>query len=121
MGSDNAGLCPHRPFGQATAARGAPLSDIIRIIVPSHQQTLPLAPLPARAHPLPTQWLRVDFAGAKAVNEVSVYTVRDDYGAQTEPAAADTFTLYGASDYAVEYWTGAAWAGVGTCPCPLPA
>ena len=61
---------------------------------------------------MPTQWLRVDFAGAKAVNEVDVYTVRDDYGAQTEPAATDTFTLYGASDYAVEYWTGAAWAGV---------
>ena len=55
----------------------------------------------------------MDFAGAKAVNEVDVYTVRDDYGAQTEPTAADTFTLYGASDYAVEYWTGAAWA-------PLP-
>ncbi|MCA1643057.1 MAG: DUF4214 domain-containing protein [Acidobacteria bacterium] len=65
-----------------------------------------------RSHPLGSQWLRVDFAGQKTVGEVDVYTVRDDYPNQSDPSAAETFTLYGASAYTVEYWTGSAWAQV---------
>ncbi|MDT7540601.1 MAG: hypothetical protein QOE33_505 [Acidobacteriota bacterium] len=65
-----------------------------------------------RAHPLPSQWLRVDFSGSKTIGEVDVYTLRDNYAAQSDPSANETFSLYGASDYYVEYWTGSAWVQI---------
>ncbi len=62
---------------------------------------------------LPT-WVQVDFAGAKTIDEVDVFTLADNpaYMTQSDPTAAQTFTQYGATSFEVQYWTGAAWAAV---------
>ena len=60
---------------------------------------------------MPT-WLEIDFSGAQTINEVDVYTVRDDYATQGDPAATQTFTAYGATAFEVQYWNGSAWATV---------
>lgn len=64
-----------------------------------------------RSHPL-AQWLKIDFAGARSISEVDVYTQRDDIYSQTDPTTTETFSLYGATAYIIEYWTGSAWAQV---------
>jgi N-acetylneuraminic acid mutarotase len=63
---------------------------------------------PAR-HP---DWVEVRFGGARALTEVDVFTVQDEYANPVEPTAAMTFSKYGATDFAVEYWDGAAWAAI---------
>jgi RHS repeat-associated protein len=65
-----------------------------------------------RAHPLPSQWLEVDFSGQKSISEIDVYTTRDNYTNQSAPTASETFSLYGASAYDLQYWDGAAWAAI---------
>src|SRR4029453_10724322 len=40
-------------------------------------------------------WLEVDFAGAKTIDEVDVFSVQDNYAAPVEPTAGMTFTRYG--------------------------
>jgi len=57
-------------------------------------------------------WLEVDFAGAKTIDEVDVFGVQDNYGSPVEPTAAMTFTQYGLTDFTVQYWTGTQWAAV---------
>jgi RHS repeat-associated protein len=65
-----------------------------------------------RAHPLPGQWLEVDFSGAKSISEVDVYTPRDNYTNQSDPTAGETFSLYGVSSYDLQYWDGSAWVAI---------
>lgn len=65
-----------------------------------------------RAHPLPSQWLEVDFSGSKTISGIDVYTPRDNYPDQSDPTSTETFTLYGATSYNLQYWDGAAWQGV---------
>ena len=57
-------------------------------------------------------WLQIDFAGAKTIGEVGVYTVQDNYSDPDEPTDAMTFGLYGVTDFEVQYWTGAAWQAI---------
>jgi glucose/arabinose dehydrogenase len=57
-------------------------------------------------------WLEVDFAGARTIEEVDVFSVQDNYQAPVEPASGQTFNFYGLTDFQVQYWTGAAWATV---------
>jgi hypothetical protein len=57
-------------------------------------------------------WLRIDFNGAKSIDEIDVGTVRDDYATQGDPAATQTFTAYGATSFEVEYLKGATWTTV---------
>ena len=57
-------------------------------------------------------WLEVDFAGARTIEEVDVFSVQDNYPAPVEPASEQTFHYYGLTDFQVQYWTGAAWATV---------
>ncbi len=40
-------------------------------------------------------WLEVDFAGSKTINEVDVFSVQDNYTSPVEPTAAMTFTSTG--------------------------
>jgi RHS repeat-associated protein len=47
----------------------------------------------------------------QAITEVDVYTI-DGSMTQSDPTATQTFTSMGASAYAVQYWTGSAWATV---------
>jgi hypothetical protein len=57
-------------------------------------------------------WLAVTFNGTKTIAEVDVFSVQDNYGSPVEPTAAMTFTLYGLTDFAVEFWDGATWQPV---------
>lgn len=57
-------------------------------------------------------WLEIDFAGAKTIQEVDVFTVQDNYQAPIEPTATTAFNFYGITDFQVQYWTGQAWAAV---------
>ena len=57
-------------------------------------------------------WLQVDFAGAKTISEVRVFSVQDNFGAPGEPTSAQTFSLYGLTSFTVQYWDGAQWVTV---------
>jgi len=57
-------------------------------------------------------WLEVSFAGTRSVDEVSVFSVQDNYSSPSEPTEALVFTNYGVTDMQIEYWTGTAWASV---------
>jgi peptidyl-Asp metalloendopeptidase len=57
-------------------------------------------------------WLQVNFAGAKTIGQVALFTVQDGYGSPTEPTSTQTFSLYGVTDFTVQYWTGSTWATV---------
>jgi hypothetical protein len=56
-------------------------------------------------------WVQILFSGTKTLTEIDVITVQDLYLA-VEPTLTQTFTRYGAVDYDVQYWDGAAWATV---------
>lgn len=72
-------------------------------------------------------WVRVDFNGAKTINEINVYTLRDNFASQTnEPTLSETFntalnTGQGATSYDVQYLSGSGWitidCGTPTNPC----
>jgi hypothetical protein len=53
--------------------------------------------------------LQVNFAGAKTISEVDVFTLQDNYSSPSDPTSAMTFTLYGITDFQVQYWDGANW------------
>jgi subtilisin family serine protease len=57
-------------------------------------------------------WLEVRFNGLQTIDEIDVFTVQDNYAAPAEPTPAMTFSLYGNTDFAVEYWTGSTWQAV---------
>ena len=65
--------------------------------------------LPGAAIP---DWLQVDFAGTKTIDEIDVFTLQDNYLGPVEPTDSQTFTSYGLTDFDVQYWTGSAWATV---------
>jgi hypothetical protein len=62
-------------------------------------------------HGLPS-WLQIDFNGTKAISEVDIFTMRDDYNTQADPSPTQTFANYGTTGYTVQYWTGSTWATV---------
>ena len=58
------------------------------------------------------QALQINFSGTKTISEIGVFTVQDAYSAPSEPTATMTFSLYGVTDFDVQYWNGASWATV---------
>ena len=58
--------------------------------------------------------LRVDFAGAKTIGEIDVFSVQDDYQSPSEPTPTMTFTKYGLVDFDVQYWNGTSWITAGS-------
>jgi Domain of unknown function (DUF1929)/F5/8 type C domain len=72
-------------------------------------------------------WVRVDFNGNKTINEINVYTLRDNFASQTtDPTLFETFntavnTGQGATSYDVQYLSGSGWitidCGTPTNPC----
>ncbi len=72
-------------------------------------------------------WVRVDFNGAKTINAIDVYTLRDGFATKTnDPDITETFntalnTGQGATSYDVQYLSGSGWitidCGVATNPC----
>jgi hypothetical protein len=68
-------------------------------------------------------WLRVDFNGPKTINEIDVYTLRDNWTQQTtDPSLTETFntapnTGQGVTSYDVQYLSGSGWI---TIDCGTP-
>src|SRR5204862_402910 len=59
-----------------------------------------------------SSWLQIDFNGSKTIDEVDVYTMRDDYTTQADPSSTQTFVNYGVTAFTVQYWYGSAWTAV---------
>ena len=57
-------------------------------------------------------WLQINFAGAKTISEVRVFSVQDNYTSPVEPTTTQTFSLYGVTAFTVQYWDGAQWLTV---------
>lgn len=57
-------------------------------------------------------WLQVNFAGAKSIDEIDVFTCQDNYANPVEPTETQTFSVYGLTGYEVQFWTGSVWANV---------
>ncbi len=57
-------------------------------------------------------WLQVNFSGSKAIDEVNVFSMQDNYSAPIEPTPTQTFGYWGLRAFEVQYWNGTAWAAV---------
>ena len=56
--------------------------------------------------------LQVDFSGTKTVDQIDVFAVMDDYMSTVPPTQSTTFSVYGITNFNVQYWTGSTWATV---------
>lgn len=56
--------------------------------------------------------LQVTFDATKSIGEIDVFTLQDDYRNPQDPTEAMTFSLYGITDFDVQYWNGATWVTV---------
>ena len=63
----------------------------------------------ANAYP---DWVQIEFTGDKTIDEIDVFTLQDTYAAPAEPTEVMTFTLYGATEWQVQYWNGVDWTTV---------
>jgi hypothetical protein len=57
-------------------------------------------------------WLEVDFASTKTIDEIDVFSMQDNYSAPVDPTPTMTFTSWGLRGFEAQYWTGAAWVDV---------
>ncbi|HXQ38489.1 MAG TPA: RHS repeat-associated core domain-containing protein, partial [Anaerolineales bacterium] len=54
-------------------------------------------------------WIQVDFAGSKSIDEISVFSLHDNYTQENSPTETQTFSLYGLQSFNVQYWNGSSW------------
>lgn len=54
-------------------------------------------------------YIIITFSGEKLIDGATLVTLPDDTAQTAEPGAADTFTLYGATNATVDVWNGTAW------------
>ncbi len=58
-------------------------------------------------------WVQVNFSQATTIDRVVVFTLPDQYGPAAgppvEPGDAQTFSLFGVTDFAVQTWDGSSW------------
>ena len=57
-------------------------------------------------------WLQVDFAGSRTIDEINVYGVMDDYLSVVPPTASTTGSIYGLTTFEVQYWNGSGWSTI---------
>jgi len=57
-------------------------------------------------------WLEVDFAGLKLIEEVNVFSMQDNYTAPVDPTPTMTFAYWGLRGFEVQYWDGSTWVAV---------
>lgn len=48
----------------------------------------------------------------KSISEIDVFSVQDAYSTPSEPTASMTFSLYGITDFDVQYWNSGTWVTV---------
>ena len=56
--------------------------------------------------------IQVNLGATRSIGEIDVFTVQDDYQNPQEPTEAMTFSLYGITDFDVQYWNGSTWVTV---------
>ena len=54
-------------------------------------------------------WIQVDFAGSKTIDEINVFSLHDNYTQENNPTLTQTFSLYGLIAFNVQYWNGSSW------------
>jgi hypothetical protein len=59
-----------------------------------------------------TDNVEINFGVAQTINEIDVYTLKDDYNSGSTVSEATTFSSYGITAFHVQYWTGSVWADV---------
>ena len=57
-------------------------------------------------------WLQIDFAGSKTIDEIDVFSLHDNYPQENTPTLTQTFSLYGLLAFDVQYWNGSSWVTV---------
>jgi RHS repeat-associated protein len=57
-------------------------------------------------------WIQVDFAGSKTIDEIDVYSLHDNYTQENTPTETQTFSLYGLLAFDVQYWNGSGWVTI---------
>lgn len=57
-------------------------------------------------------WIQVDFAGSKTIDEISVFSLHDNYTVENTPTETQTFSLYGLLAFDVQYWNGSSWTTI---------
>lgn len=57
-------------------------------------------------------WIQVDFAGSKTIDEISVFSLHDNYTQENTPTETQTFTLYGLLAFDVQHWNGSSWVTI---------
>ena len=57
-------------------------------------------------------WIQVDFAGSKTIDEISVFSLHDNYTQENTPTETQTFTLYGLLAFDLQYWNGSSWTTI---------
>jgi RHS repeat-associated protein len=54
-------------------------------------------------------WLEISFAGSRTVDEVSVFSIQNNFLSPAEPTEQMTFSQYGLTSFEVQWWDGADW------------
>jgi YD repeat-containing protein len=57
-------------------------------------------------------WVQIDFAGSKAIREIDVFTLQNNFTNPIEPTLTTTFSQYGITAFDVQYWNGSGWVTV---------
>jgi hypothetical protein len=57
-------------------------------------------------------WLAIQFNGAKTIDEVSLFSMQDNFTTPVEPTPTMTFTTWGVRAFEIQYWDGANWVTV---------
>src|SRR6266436_5102841 len=57
-------------------------------------------------------WVEIDFDASYPINEIDFVTLQDNYQNPSPPTLDMTFTLYGVTDFEVQYWTGSTWTDI---------
>ena len=57
-------------------------------------------------------WIQVDFAGSKTIDEINVFSLHDNYTQENTPTETQTFSLYGLLAFDVQYWNGISWTTI---------
>jgi len=59
-----------------------------------------------------SDWLEVAFAAPQTIDEIDVFTIQDLFTTPVAPTLTQLFTLWGITDFEVQYWNGSQWLDV---------
>ncbi|MFT3790518.1 MAG: discoidin domain-containing protein [Rudaea sp.] len=59
-------------------------------------------------------WVQINYNSTRAIGNVSVYTLQDNYSNPIEPTDSTTFSLFGLTAFDVQTWNGTAWVTQGS-------